>query len=358
MANISSQQARAQFTSMLIAVFSDMRAPTSFLRSMFPSEQAFVKYLSIEVMRNYENIAVDVARGSEGNTNTFAKSTEKTMEPPLYNEKFNMTEIDLYDRLFGNESVSIGVYTQLMQTIAQRLSILRAKIERAYEKQCADVLLTGVVTLVNSSTIDFRRKAASMVNLGAGNYWADANTDPFADLGAACKFLRQTGKSGSGRFRAIIGETAFDDLYANAAFKSRVTQNLNNNIDTISAPVLNSEGGVPHGILSCGSWKVELWTYPQTYDVAGVATQYIDPKKFIVTPTDTVFKLGFAAVPQILTAWTGGIGEPSLAPIAAQPYVVDHFPAPNNDAHWMRIKSAGIAIPVSVDRIYTGQAVA
>lgn len=356
--SIPASQARAQFTSDCIDVFSDMLQPTSFLRSFFPDEQSFTRYVSIQVQRNYENVAVDVMRGTQGNRNNFSKSTEKVISPAYYREFFDMTEIDLYDRLFGSTSIDSGVYSQLIQTIARRLAALRAKEERAYEIQCATVLELGTVTLVNADSIDYGRKSASKVDKGAGAYWATATVDPFADLKAGCDFIRQTGKSEGHTFNAILGAQALTDLMNNAIYQKRVLTALSNVIDSVYTPTRNSVGGVYHGTLSAGPYRVNLWSYPEYYDLSGTSTAYVNSKKVTILPENPQFKLAFAAVPQIIIEDKGGIGDVNAAPLAAQPFVVGHYPDPINSAHIMDVKSAGIAVPTSVDRIYTVQVVA
>lgn len=358
---ISTDQARAQLTSMCIDVFNDQLGPTSFLRSFFPTVQEFVRYLSIQVERDYELISADVVRGSEGTRNKFAKSTEKVIDPPYYREYFEMTDIDLYDRLFGSIAIDSSVFTQIVAIVARRLSMLRAKIERAYELQCAQVLQTGVVTLVSGDSIDFRRKAASLVANGAGNTWATGTVDPFVTLEAGATFLRTVGKSADTTFNAIMGATAHSDLLNNALYKGRVNQNLNNNIDTVNPPQRNSAGAAFHGTLSIGSYKVNIWTYPQYYDVVSggtaTATPYIDPKKVTMVPIAPRFKLGFAAVPRVLRADASGSGI--MAPsIEATPYLIEDYVDPRLTSHIMDIKSAGVAIPTAVDQIYTVQVVA
>ena len=242
--SIPASQARAQFTSDCIDVFTDVLMPKSFLRSFFPNSQSYVRYLSIQVQRNYENVAVDVIRGTEGNRNNFYKSTEKVIDPPYYREFFDMTEIDLYDRLFGSTAIDAGVYSQLINAVSLKLQELRAKIERAYELQCANVLETGVVTLTNSTNIDFGRKSGSLVDKGAGNYWATGTVDPFADMQAACTFLRQTGKSAGQVFNAILGAQAMNDLFNNTIFKGRVFSTLSNTIDLVRQPQREAIGGL------------------------------------------------------------------------------------------------------------------
>jgi len=357
---IATNQARAQLTSALVDVYEDMLSPTNFLRSFFPSVQEFTRYVSIQVERDLELISVDVQRGSEGTRNKFTKSTEKVIDPAYYREYFEMTDIDLYDRLFGSAGIEVGVFSQIVALCARRISMLRNKMERAYENQCAQILQTGVATMVNGDSVDYRRKAASLVANGAGNTWATGTVDPFATLAAGAKFLRTVGKSPDTTFVTILGETALNDLFNNTIFKGRVFQNLNNSIDTVSTPQRDSAGADYHGTLTIGQYKTELWSYPQSYDVVSggnvVATPYIDPKKVIMIPKRPRFKMAFAAVPRVVRGDSnGGLIAPSVEP---QAYLVEDYIDPRMTSHIMDIKSCGIAIPTAVDQIYTVQPVA
>ena len=356
--SIPASQARAQFTQACIDVFTDAIQPTSFLRSFFPSDQSFTRYVSIQVMRNYELVATDVLRNTQGNRNNFAKSTEKVFDPAYYREYIDMTEIDLYDRLFGSSAIDSGVFTQLTQEVSRRLVGMRNKIERTHEKNCAEALISGTVTFTNATSVDFGRNSRSLIANGAGITWATGTVDPFANIGGWCDLLRGYGKVEGYNMNLLMGSTAHSDLFNNTIFKSRVTQNLNNSIDNIVPVQRNSVGGAFHGTLTCGSYRVNLWTYPQSYDVSGTPTAYLDAKKVVLLPENPRFKLAFAAVPQLLGS-NGGI-EPlsGVSPMAAQPFVVGNYTDPINSAHIMDIKSAGMPILTAVDQVITAAPVA
>lgn len=351
MANIPATEARSIFTKALIAIYQETPTPTAFLRSFFKMVEEGTKYLSIEVQRGSEKIAVDVLRGTEGNRNTFSKSTEKIFYPPYYREFMDATELDLYDRMFSPTGmVDENMVSNFAGLVASKLKTLQAKIERAYEKQCADVFETGIVSLVSGDAIDFKRKAASLVDKGAGNYWATGAVDPFADLTAAGTFLRQVGKSQGGTLNAIFGSTALSDLLKNTTFTTR--QNLfNMALDMVAAPQRNSVGASFQGQLTAGTFKVNIWSYPEFYDNgAGVSTPYMNPKNVVVLPENPNFVLGFAAVPQLIM--NGGVSAVKGA------YKISEKMDEYNAVHQFDIKSAGLAIPVAVDQIYTVKVVA
>lgn len=344
MATIAASDARALFTKMLIDVYREKTTPTSFLRSFFKVKETATKELSIEVQRGTEKIAVDIERGTEGNRNQFSKSTEKIFVPPFYREYFDATELSLYDRLFGSTGIDDGIFSAFLDQVAEKLRILQDIIERAYEKQCSEVLETGIVQLNAGINIDFKRKAGSLVD-NSGSPWTGAN-DPFAQIAAGCKFLRQFGKTKGNTFNMIVGETALAAFFNNSFVKD--TANFRR-IDHLSIrePQRDSVGGTTHGEFSANDYNIRLWSYPEFFDNASdVQTPYINPKKAILLPENPRFILGFAAVPQLLTE-----GES----VKKGAFIVGNYKDERNAKHVFDIKSAGVAIPVGVDMIYTMQ---
>lgn len=350
--NISIQDARALFTTMIIDVYRERISPTSFLRSFFPSVESVTKTISLEVQRTGEKVAVDVIRGSEGNRNSFGKSTLKQFLPPYFREYFDATDLDLYDVIIGGSmdgSVSSDVFTQFLSEVADKLAILVDTIERAYELQCAQVLQTGIVTLVNGDNIDYKRKALSLVDLTAGNYWANA-IDPTISIENGCNFLRQVGKAQGGVINMIAGSTALRDLINNTSFKSR-NDLVNMRLDAIAPPQRNSVGATLHGRLTAGSYDVNVWAYNEFYDnSSSVSTPYVNPKNIILLPEKPRFKMAFAAVPRLIK--DGGTTPKKGA------YLFGEYLDEKNSQHIFDVKSAGVAVPVAVDQIYTAQVVA
>lgn len=350
---IAASDARGLFTKKLIDVYQERIRPKSFIRSFFPSTFAPTNSVSIEVERGFEYVAADVVRGSEGNFNRFSKSTEKIFQPPMWREYFNATELDIYDRVLGSQGTdNSDLFVQLLNTVADRTMILQDMIERSKEVLCAQVLQTGILTTNVGDNIDFKRKAASMVDLvGAGGYWTTGATDIFAQLEAACVWLRKVGKVQGGRFLAIMGAGAATALFKNTTFLNR--QNLYNlALDAIAAPRMNLTGGVYHGTVTAGPYTVELWTYPEYYENrSNVMTPYIDDANVVVIPPAPRFKFAHGLVPQLVT-------EPGQAAPQQGEWVYGNFIDERKAKHDFDVQSAGLPIPVAVDQIYTMAATA
>ena len=348
MGAIATTDARALFTKMLIDVYREKPQVTGFLRSFFVDKIESTKELSIEVQRGTEKVAVDVIRGSIGNRNTFAKSSEKIFVPPFHREYFDATELSLYDRLFASTEIDAGVFTSFLEQVSEKLSLIQDKIERAHEIQCANVLLTGIVQLVNGTNVDYKRKAGSLVASTAGNDWTIQTVDPYASLKEGSEFVRTEGKGQGAFYNVILGGLALDALLNNDIVKARADIR-NFKLDDVRAPQKNSVGASLHGMVSAGSYNYMLWTYPEYYDNSGgVSTPYIDPKSIIVLPENPRFVMGFGAVPQLATS---GIG------IKKGKFIFGDYVDEREVSHVFDVKSAGLAIPVGVDQIYTAQVV-
>lgn len=346
---INTTDALGLYTNKVIDVYKQRSTPTNFLRSFFPTVESPTLEVSIEVQRGFEKIAVDVVRGTDGNRNTFSRSSAKTFIPPYFREWFDATQLQLYDRLYGATQIDDAIFSAYINSVVDSAMDLQNKIERAYELQCAQVLETGIVSVAVGTNIDYKRKSDSLKDLGAGNYWASAGVDPATSIKTACNFMRQVGKAEGGVFNMIVGSTALRDLISNAKIQER-GKIFNYALDVINPPQRNAVGATFHGELSAGSYRVRVWAYPQFYDNAqGVSTPYINAKKAIIIPETPKFKLAFGAVPQLISPNT---------PPKMGAYLMSEYEDKRAKARIIDIESCGLAVPTAVDTIYTMQVVA
>ena len=338
------------FTNKLVAVYKEKTAVMSFLRSFFTPAVSMTKEVSIAVQRGTERVAVDVSRFSNGNRNTFDTSSVKAFIPPFYHEYMTANEHRLYDVVITSLSQGNTTYfAELTAELAEQLMELRNKIERAIEFQCSQVLETGIVTLNAGTSINFKRKSGSLVDKGAGNYWATGTVNPYKDIEAGCNFLRQQGKAQGSVFNLIMGASAFSDFKNNTIVKE-INDLTNVSFDALSAPIRNSVGASLHGQISAGSYIVRVWTYNEVFeDASGNFVPYVNEKKVILLPEMPNFKLVYAAVPQLIQG--GKIPQQGE-------YLIQDFIDEKQTSHEVHIKSAPIALPVAIDQIYTLKVVA
>jgi uncharacterized protein YrrD len=340
------QDAQSIYTKGLVASYAEKPVVKKWLSSFFKPNFTMTKEVSIEVQRGSERVAVDVFRFSDGNRNTFDKSTEKVMVPPLYDEYLTVNEHRLYEEAInGIASGNLTFFQRMTAEQAEQLVALRNKIERAIELQCAQIFETGVVTLASGDDIDFKRKAASIVAYNAANAFNIDTVDPRKVMSTGCKFIREKGKYQSGTFNAILGESAMTALLANP-----FTKPTEFNINDVMAPQNMPVGATSHGWVSAGSYIVYLWTYPEFYENAsGVSTSYINDKKMILLPTTVQYDLAFAAVPQL-------IQKDGSIPQKAE-YLIRETMDEDKGQHKIKIMAAPIAIPTKIDTLYTIQVI-
>ena len=343
---ISGVQARSALTTTFVKLYKEIPKTTSFLRSFFVDKVSTDRFVSIEVQRGTEKFAVDVKRGTNGNFNKVSLSTEKVINPPYFNEVFGANDLRHYDVAIGGATVAN--IKALAQAMVEEAMIVRNKIERAYEKMAADVFETGVVTLADGSTIDFGRKATMIEDLSGSNPWTVATNNPITNIIEGCKKLRTIGKAQGGVYNMIIGGDALEALINNDIFKAR-GDIKDFDLATIKLGNMIPTGAAPHGMLTAGSYKIVIWTYPEFYDVAGVSTPYINEKKFILLPPNPNFTAAYAGVPQLIE--DGKIQQNGK-------YMVSEFLDKQAKSHRVQQESAGVMIPTQVDGIYTAQVIA
>lgn len=357
MAVISTTEAQGQFTKMLIAKYKSSTRVPKFLRSFFSIKESNTKFVSIEVQRGTEKLAVDVQRATGRNRNTFSRSTEKLFVPPYYNEYFDATDLDYYDRLWTSSAtldIDPATFAEWVDEIADKIQILIDKIERSYEVMCSDVFNTGVITLNDGSVIDFKRDALSKVVL-TGAYWDNVAVDPRTSIQTGCMYIRSKGEYMGSTMNLILSSEAFDAMINNTKF--------NNGLDlkdvdrgSLHMPERAESGATLQGSFAAGSFKIIVWTYPQVYDNGTSKVPYIPAKKAYLFPEHPNYVFGFAAVPQLRATDSQNIPR-AIVPSRGQFHISEYIDE-RNATHEFDVKSTGVAIPLAIDTLYTMQVLA
>jgi hypothetical protein len=339
-------QVRAAITNSMVALYNERPVVKSFLRSFFPTQTATSKFISIEVQKGNEKLAVDVIRGAGSNLNQVTKSTVKTFLPPYFNEEYFVNDLEVYDVAYG--TMNPAQMRNLAADQANAIGKIIDKIDRSYEKQCADVFQTGVIELNSGDNIDFRREADSLVD-ESSEYWNNNSNDPDLAFERAGKFLRERGKLQSGpgsRYACLMGGKAFQDLLNNPIFQAKHDR-IHIDLGGIIPAEFNTDGASYHGFISVGSYIYDLWTYPEVYEdrATGDLTPYIGLNNMIVTNYKPNFKFVYGMVPQI-----PGLVVPMT--VKEGFYTLEYLDMKNMN-HGQKIMSAGVAVPVAVNQVYT-----
>jgi len=353
---IKLNQHRSEITTRIMQRFSDDKTPKMGLGAFFPDFETQDKMVSIEVQRNRQLRAVQVQRKTAGTINTFSNSTEKLFVPPFYDEKYDFTDTQFYDVTFGNaNSPTKSQAFSMIENAGMYLDILKGKIKRDVEFQRAEALQTGVVTLKNEDSINYNRKAASMPVMTGADAWTDPDSKILNQVETGITFLRREGKTASRVFDMILGEEAFERFFANNQVKEAAEFRRISILD-LNMPKFNDVTGLSyHGQFSTRSGKVNVWTYDDFFENPdGSYSEYIDADKVILLPQDFVARTSYAGVPKILRDKANAEFSKFIMQTKGK-YCVTNYVDDEVMAHWFRIFSAPLAIPVSVDRVYTIQ---
>lgn len=361
---ISIQEHSGLLTKKIVGKFEEMIPVRTGFAGFFPEETTPTYEVDVEVQRDNDLIAVDVVRFTEGSKTKSTKVSEKKFIPPYFKLDYDFNRDQVY---MNNIALGVGLENaQVNRIIATNafkgVEKNRNMIVRAIRKQQADVLQTGIVTLVNGDNIDFKRKATSMVNVDTtGDYWSvSATATPLTDIRKGLDFLRNVGNSGGSSVNVVMRSAALEALLATTQIKEQGT-NVIQQIQRININMPQFEGVsgfAYHGMVAAGDFSVNLWTYNEKYTDANGATQYYLADNLVVMiPDDFQGKTIFGGLPTMNEVTIGG--KSTMIPgIVEANYLIRPYSDEKTMSSTIELTSAPLVIPFTVDKIYTMQVLA
>ncbi|APZ82866.1 hypothetical protein [Flavobacterium phage FL-1] len=348
------QHSRA-LTSKVVGSFVEEIKVKSGFNGWFPRETTPTLEVDVEVQRDNDLIAVDVVRFTEGNKNKFSRVTEHKYIPPFFNEQhdFQRDQVYMNSIAMGAGMDNVSINAAIVKSAVKAIRKNRQKIERAIAKQQADVLQTGIVTMVNGDNIDYRRKAASMTVSPLP--WSNPTTaKPLDDLRAGLEFLRDTGNSGGSAVNVIMsGQSLAYFLAADQITKQG--SNVVKQIERINIVMPQFEGATGfafHGQVAAGDFVINLWTYAEKYtNDAGQTVKYLVPTNVIMIPDDFEGKTVFGGLYTLNKI--NGIDMPQ---IVETDYLIRNYSDEKTVSSTLELTSAPLVIPFTIDKIYTFKA--
>ena len=135
-------------------------------------------------------------------------------------------------------------------------------------------------------------------------------------------------------------------------------ENRRINRGELNRPELNEVTGIAfHGQLSGEDFIFNIWTYNEFYkDSSGSVIKMLEDNKVIMLPNDFKGITSHAGVPKPMRVQNNGTFE-QFVQILEGEYQTYNYVDQRSFAHLFNIYSKPLAIPVSVDRIYTLQVV-
>jgi len=326
-----------------------------FLSSFFgknPSELVVStsERVDVDVIRDARRVAVDVIRGAGiGNSNITGVFTTHEYKVPLYWEETPLTAQQIIKRIAGmnnTDTLDRSAILAYHATNAQREQTL--KIIREIERMAAEALQSGTITLINTESLDFGKKASHAVT--PATKW-DAGGNPLTDIQGLSDTLFHDGKMKPNTI--IFGESAWTAFLTNAA----VIAYLDNRrieagkIDPTEIP----KGATFQGRVWIGDYQFDMFTYNDFYmDSSNCAVPYMTTDTVIVMNRQAYLTKAFGAVellPQYVAEYASrGLPRmPEFVPGEFMPFAYERPP----NALMVGVQSAPLVVPTAIDTIGT-----
>jgi hypothetical protein len=273
-------------------------------RNYFDSEM-----IQLDVFRDTEEIAIVLPDLSSGTReNELGGWSDKGFTPPVFDESATLTAYNMIKRqpgqnIFEDPDVATNATLQAFRI----MRLLEAKIRRAVELQCAQVLQTGQVNLTDKAgrplfTLDYQPRSAHFPT--AGTAWSTASSGgsiPFkvTDLESLADQIATNGQRTPAR--AIFGKRAWADFFGDEGVR-KLFDNRRISLGDISPqPVQQLGGAIRKGTMSVGSYELELFVYNGAYTDPQTSTRktYVDQDSVIIVAEGARLDLAFGAIPQL-----------------------------------------------------------
>lgn len=355
------QQQTETFTRVVAELYSDRAVPTNFLSSFFrdnePTNQCAI---TMDIIRNDEKIAVDVIPGAGALKSTeLVPYTNKTYTPPEYNEKTLLTAESMLKRLAGHSAYSpMDFAAATAAGIATGQQLQQDKILRAIEVQSRDALVYGNVTLINSESLDFKRKPTHEINATVD--WSNPASDIQGDIAKAGDVIRQDGKVTANTL--IFGKDAIKYFMTNLELQKVFNFRRADSV-LIKPTRINMAGAKFIGTITVENYDYEMWTYPQFYTVPlgyampneGESVPYIPDDKVVVMDKDARFDRFWGAIPRYTNGNAEGVqaaGYGSVIPVGSPVRYAPYFLMDEEGtAFTVGVKSRPVSVLTAVDTV-------
>lgn len=315
-------------TKKMLAAYDQTASLSMFLSGRFRSRaEDFYdsETIEIDVMREGEAVAVPIASiNTTPHKNEAPQFTNKEFRAPVLDEEFALNSFDLIKRVAGDDPFMNRSFLSRANTLAMRsMRLIENKIRRNIELQAAQILQTGMVTLIDSNAdvvfeIDYLAKASHLRQVTSS--WSNVAAPVVEDLDALGDAIRTDGQAeptdicmGISAYKNFLNS----DVINGAGFFD--TRRANQG--SIERMQTTSTGGKLRGTLDIGQYQYNLWTYDGRYDApdTGLNTPFMNPNFVIMWVEGADLRATFGSIPQItapdprVRGILGGAGRVSSA---------------------------------------------
>lgn len=338
---------------------------TPYLTSLFQAPQGNyfdAEMVALDVFRDSEEVAIAIhSLGQGARENELTGWQDKGFLPPVFDEAATITAYNMIKRQPGQDPFTDPDFAANATLQAFRIMrLIENKIRRALELQCSQVLQTGKCTLVDKGNrpvykIDYGPRTAHFPT--AGTPWSTAASGgaiPFkvGDLESLADTVATNGQRTPAK--AIFGKRAWADFFGDELVR-KMFDNRRINLGDITPQAQQQLGGaIRKGVMSIGSYELELFVYGGSYidPVTNTRKTYLNQDSVIILAEGARLDLAFGSIPRItepsrpaLTFLPGRFSDgASRTDLTVRAYFTE-------DGEHLKLKAGTrpIAIPTAID---------
>lgn len=342
-----------------VSLFKKEASPTKFLSDMFVAKPPInQEKIPIDIMRGEERVAVDVVPGTgPDGQKKLQPFTAKEYVTPAYDESYIMSASETKQRLAGNNAFEpADINAALTAFIADSMKDGQDRIDRAVERQAAEVFNEGTITFQNNDSLDFKMKATHKVTVGT--LWSNIAANALGDIQDIGDEIRKDGLGAPNTL--IFGSEALRDFLALTEIKDQLNLRRAKLIDIVQPRPNSSEKGATfHGLISIGSYEYQIWAYPQWYVSSAdgvspiVKTEYMPTRNVIVMDSRARLERHFGGIHRFADGNLEGAQAAGISgimntgtPTESAPYV---FMGNRGLAMEIGVRSRPLCIPIDLD---------
>lgn len=280
----------------ILGLFQDEAPVPGFYTGMATPVGFDTEEIQFDIEREDGDVAVGIRTMTEGGRwNEVTLATNKRFAPGLYKENTPLSAERIgYTRVPGqNPYASVGFQYKAAAAALKAFRKQRNKIMRAVEINGAQVMQTGIATLVfadSTTQVNFNMRVAHKPT--ASIAWGTGTEDKVGDVASLCDTVKNNGKS---RIRkACFGKTAWKRWISDANVL-KLLDVRNYLPGQIVQAKQADDGSTYHGEMEIGNHVVQLYSYDQVYKdpTTGLDANYQDPNKVVIA----------AEAMQAITGW-------------------------------------------------------
>jgi hypothetical protein len=293
-------------TKVMLASYKEEREPIGFLAGQFRVPRNGIhssEKVEIDIKRNGRKIAIAVQDLSTGaRMNAQELFTNKELSPAVLREKTVINAFSLLKRSEGEIPYDNPDFRgKALKKAMEAGSDMNDKIQRTVELQAAQILQTGTITLNDENgdamyQISFSPKTSHFPQVSVD--WTSSSSTKINDILSLCNQIKADGKYTPDLLE--MGETAYELFIQDEAILKRLDNTRIEGNGVVPLQRLGN-GGIYRGIIEIGSYKLDVWTYPELYEdpETGTDTKYLSDRNVIVRASAGRLDATFGLIPKI-----------------------------------------------------------